>query len=564
MAFRLLTIILLSIFSSALFAQSLVDDVSENRNKRLYTDKVSPELSPVQIASWLKTQFDLTDSEDLRLLQKAYSNNVHHFTFKHYFKGKPVYMSGIKVHIYSSGKTMIQSYLHDIKTVSILEHYGGELYLMSAGNLYLVYKKLNSNKTRPVYEYFYGDDIIKSSLQSRYYRDTTAKAKVFYPNPIVTADTVYGGNFKDFGDANNPSLEAQLVEVEIPVRFENDSFYLEQQFLRFEEIGFPYENDDYKLDNDSFFYTRDQQRFEAVNAYYHLTNYMNYVENMGYSDLIDSIVIDVHGLGGSDQSQFNPDYYSIQYGEGGVDDAEDADVVVHEYGHALSETGSPETLEGKHRKAMEEGTVDYLARSYGRSLTDQVKYKVFSWDGHNDFWNGSTTSSNKKYEDVTGGKDSDREIWSSTLMCIHDYVGRNVTDSLVLEYLFYLTPESSYLDHVQILLAIDTNMNGGRNAGYMRDCFVQRGFLSYASVEDPLSTENVRMLNSAGFAEGNEALEIILKEKATVTVLNALGQKVAAYEAHTNFILNPSDFESGLYILQINYGDRSLSFKVIR
>ena len=52
---------------------------------------------------------------------------------------------------------------------------------------------------------------------------------------------------------------------------------------------------------------------------------------------------------GADKSSY------IIFGRGGVDDAEDADVLVHEYGHALSNAASPSSNVGFERTALDEG-----------------------------------------------------------------------------------------------------------------------------------------------------------------------------------------------------------------
>ena len=43
-----------------------------------------------------------------------------------------------------------------------------------------------------------------------------------------------------------------------------------------------------------------------------------------------------HGFNGADNSSYSPGTGRLQFGEGGVDDAEDSDVVHHELGHGPS------------------------------------------------------------------------------------------------------------------------------------------------------------------------------------------------------------------------------------
>jgi zinc metalloprotease ZmpB len=72
---------------------------------------------------------------------------------------------------------------------------------------------------------------------------------------------------------------------------------------------------------------------------------------------------------------------------GGVDDAEDADVILHEYGHALLEASAPGLLlNGGEGRAIHEGWSDYWAASYRRYLHQEGYVpggdwrRLFVWD----------------------------------------------------------------------------------------------------------------------------------------------------------------------------------------
>jgi hypothetical protein len=61
---------------------------------------------------------------------------------------------------------------------------------------------------------------------------------------------------------------------------------------------------------------------------------------------------------GGDNSFFRDDKANITLGKGGVDDAEDAEVIVHEYGHSVQDSQVPGF-----------GTISSPARSAKRSPT---------------------------------------------------------------------------------------------------------------------------------------------------------------------------------------------------
>ena len=66
-------------------------------------------------------------------------------------------------------------------------------------------------------------------------------------------------------------------------------------------------------------------------------------------------------MGGADNSYFSPTTkpQRIYFGEGGVDDAEDADVCVHEYAHFISYNAANGSNVGAERNSLDEGFGDY-------------------------------------------------------------------------------------------------------------------------------------------------------------------------------------------------------------
>ena len=90
----------------------------------------------------------------------------------------------------------------------------------------------------------------------------------------------------------------------------------------------------------TFRYTRHQDEFEQVMAYYWITQAQLYVQSLGFGSSMraidnrpQAVRIDQWGLDNSFTTDHPKD--EIRYGKGGVDDAEDAEVILHEYGHAM-------------------------------------------------------------------------------------------------------------------------------------------------------------------------------------------------------------------------------------
>ena len=94
------------------------------------------------------------------------------------------------------------------------------------------------------------------------------------------------------------------------------------------------------------------------------------MQSLGFTTIQNgSIRVDPHGLSGADNSHYIGSLANyIAFGEGGVDDAEDADVIWHEYGHAIIHS-QVTNWNGGETGAMGEGFGDYFAASYSCSST---------------------------------------------------------------------------------------------------------------------------------------------------------------------------------------------------
>src|SRR5260370_9111309 len=65
-----------------------------------------------------------------------------------------------------------------------------------------------------------------------------------------------------------------------------------------------------------------------------------------------------------DNSWFSPHDSSLTFGLGGVDDAEDAEIILHELGHAIQDAICPGFGQSAEAAAMGEGFGDYFAASF--------------------------------------------------------------------------------------------------------------------------------------------------------------------------------------------------------
>ncbi len=179
--------------------------------------------------------------------------------------------------------------------------------------------------------------------------------------------------------------------------------------------------------------TRGDNAFNDAMCYYLLDQNQRYIQDMGYTGPTGiqelSIRVDTDGVGGADNSYYQPGANRIAYGHGCVDDSEDADVILHEYGHAIH-FGINSGWSGGDTGAIGEGFGDYWAGSYSYVTLNGALFHpewVFSWDGHGDgnqCWPGRVLDATHlqynpaqtyyAHQGIGGGYQSD-ELWSAPL-----------------------------------------------------------------------------------------------------------------------------------------------------
>ena len=267
---------------------------------------------------------------------------------------------------------------------------------------------------------------------------------VFDPDPLGTAHATYGQTgYTDGADASTPQLNAArssrtLLDI---TDLGGGTFKLQGPYAVVVDTESPF-NGLFTQAGSTFNFDRTNDAFEAVNCYYHVDHIMRYLNTvLGVSvtpyQYAGGVRFDPSGLSGDDNSHYTSGNGVIAFGEGGVDDAEDADVVIHELGHGLHDwltAGGLSQVNG-----LSEGTGDYFCQSYSRSLnqwaSNEAPYQwTFSWDGHNEFWAGRVTNSAALYPGGLSGQiHTDGQIWATCLMRIWNQIGRDKTDRAVCE-----------------------------------------------------------------------------------------------------------------------------------
>ena len=520
------------------------------------------------------------EGQKLKLIKSNTSPAGRHLLFKHLLNGTEIYQSIIQANYNNDGilYSVINSIakFNNIVTGEISNNY--KIWINTTSGLQIAYFKIENNRNERVKNiYSSGGKILYSHNLRRYKAkpDSLVTAMVYLPNPIVAANTSYGGDFKDNGDANNLSLQNARSKVRVPLKYENGKFYLTNGLITLKNLHDPSYLPITPIDT-FLNYTRNQSEFEDINVFYHINTMTEYLKIRGFDAMLDSIYVDSHGANGDDNSFCDPSLYpiEIEFGTGNIDDGEDGQVIIHEFGHALSAVASPTDVIGAQRNAMEEGQADYFCMSYTSYFSNNKKGMVFSWDGHNEFWDGFWSNTTKQYKDLTGIKDDDREVWSTALMCVFDKIGRNISDSLILTQLFQQSSNSSMPQMARVILKNDSLIFGGKHVAAIWQCFTDRGILDTVPWKlintQKVDLKNlVKIYNSSGFAYNLAVLKIELSKHYLfdkIEVYDFAGKKLKSYNPKDDVYLSPQDYKSGIYFINVTSEKKgiSINYKIVK
>jgi len=314
----------------------------------------------------------------------------------------------------------------------------------------------------------------------------TARGLVFDPNPVVTL------NDTTIEDAS-PLPDGAYREVDLPEVAASGR--LDGPFVTTSET-----RNRVRIRNGRFLFKRDKKGFKEVMAYFHIDRMQRYLQSLGFSGVNRRpIPVDVRGST-EDNSFYSPATGSLSFGTGGVDDAEDAEIILHEYGHSIQDAQIPGFGSSEEAGAMGEGFGDYLAASFfADSKPVRLRPCVGSWDATayspEDPPNLRRLDSTKHYpRDIVHEVHADGEIWSACLWKMRETLGGKRTDRLVVAHHFLSKRDASFKDAAQALLLADRQLNAGANEAAIRDVFIQRGILKTAKTQragyDPFSLDN--------------------------------------------------------------------------
>jgi hypothetical protein len=280
-------------------------------------------------------------------------------------------------------------------------------------------------------------------------------ALVFDPNPTVRSGKSYGQapGYNDINNGDNDFYNGNLVQVELPdVSKSNGVFQLNGKYVQITDHESP-TNPDCKSTNANMNYSRSKPCFDAVTVYYFIDKSLRYLnETLGVQAMPfqyqGGVKADPKGLNGDDNSHYDPSTGELAFGEGGIDDAQDHDVVLHELGHGIHDWVTHGHL--SQNQGLSEGSGDYWALSYARQFMKpgHLAYSwIFGFDGHNEFWPGRVANVSGTYPSAAGGEiHTAGQLWATTCMLVWDKLGKAKTDRIFWSALAMLNDSSSQAD----------------------------------------------------------------------------------------------------------------------
>jgi zinc metalloprotease ZmpB len=313
---------------------------------------------------------------------------------------------------------------------------------------------------------------------------STGVASVFVSNPV---QSLGDESLTDQKDADSAVPAAAYHRVTL-TNLDGSGFLHGDYATVYSETG----NQAYSPTN-TFLYTRHQDEFEQVMAYYWITEAQKYIHSLGFG--VSRRPIDnqpqkvrLNQLGYDNSFETDHPILELRFGKGGVDDAEDAEVILHEYGHAIH-SSQGFSFASEQAGAISEGFADYwavtvsdvVARSLGVPELEPLPC-VADWDSTS--YTSTVPHCLRRVDldlhypgDLNGEVHHDGQIWSRALWDIRQALGNVEADTIILQGSFDF-PGTTMPDLAQSTVDAAQQLYGKAAAKVVRQAFVDRGILS--------------------------------------------------------------------------------------
>src|SRR4029079_8045234 len=308
---------------------------------------------------------------------------------------------------------------------------------------------------------------------------STGTGTVFLPNPVAD---LQNQSLTDQKDADYAALQPAYHSVTLTDL--DGSGTLTGRWARIvSETGVPA-----RSSTNTFTYHRNTDRCEQVMPYYWITRAQLYIQSLGFGTGLyppvnmQSQRVRINQWGQDNSFATDHPKDELRFGKGGVDDAEDAEVILHEYGHAIHFSQNF-SFASEEAGAISEGFGDYWAADVSDIVAPTpAPAFVADWDAT------SYTSTvphclrrvdtNLHYpENLNGEVHHDGQMWSRALWDIRNAVGNVKADTIILTGSFDFQG-TTMTELANLTVTAARNLYDAGTAAKVRQAFVARGILS--------------------------------------------------------------------------------------
>ena len=306
---------------------------------------------------------------------------------------------------------------------------------------------------------------------------TTGTGRVFLPNPVASQQDQ---TLTDQKDADYAALQPAYRIVTLTNLDGSGRLAGDWANVRSETGAAAYSP------TNTFHYNRSQDEFEQVMAYYWVTQAQLYLQELGFGTVYDGVNDESQDVRinqwGADNSYSWDKHDIIRLGKGGVDDAEDAEVILHEYGHAVHDAQGVD-LQGVEAGGIGEGFGDYFALAVTQRYAPTADpaciadWDATSYDPTAPYCLRRTDTAAHYPEDLSASVHRNGLIWSGALTDIRNAVGAARADTLIVEAHFSMGLVTTMAYAAEQTIATAQRLYGTATAGQVRAAFEGRGIL---------------------------------------------------------------------------------------
>ncbi len=450
------------------------------------------------------------DLSDLKFVSKADGLGTVHFKYQQHHEDIPVLHAFTSVHLnkeYKVIKIKINYYpAIPLDTKSILSqgmskekaletvnhllnaepkgihHFLADLVIYPADDKFYLAWEVSISLMHPAQSHHIYINVEDGSLLNRVdvLKRIDGNGRVFIPNPIVAL-----GNLEITPDSEIP----EETYTRVILRGLDGSGFLRGTHADTGETPSRAYEPSFVFD-----YKRGGSKFCEVMAYYHIDSCQRFIQSIGFDNICNrQIKINAYDIENY-ISFFDPHTKTLTFAAGGIPNAEDADIIIHEYMHALLDDRVPNFGMSDESCALGQGFGDFLAACFFAEENGGFNREaVGDWDGIGLIQHCVRRVDGKKHypEDFLDllRCDADSEIWSAVLWDMYLALGgdskkkekrmiaRERSIKLLLECIFFLNPLSNFIDGADAIITANTHLFAGMDEKKIRAVFIKRGIL---------------------------------------------------------------------------------------